>query len=242
MQKFTINGKNFDLYTLSGNTSVMENTEESLTYNQGTDYFTGCDFITLNAYYVPKSETAKAILLINNFLTFIETTTKNENLAKNEYYMESFEDFSIFHKVIENSEYDIFLTHFDGNNIQIDTDGDDILTEFESFKNDFQNLSCFHIIAGADIDDLGLESIALGFFKDFQPEVFKDIVKSLVEDVNDFDVDMIPDFEDAVFVDKTNDKLIIQKFFVDYFSHVLVIENSDYLGDKIFNKIIQKLN
>lgn len=242
MQKITIAGKNFNLYTLNGNTSVMENTEESRTYNHGTDYFTGCDFITVNAYYIPKSEIVKAISLVENFIHFIATTIQKEQLENSEDYMESFEDFHMFHKIIENSEHDIFLTHFDGNTIQFDTDNDDIFNAFESFKVEFQKLSSFHITAGADIDDLSLEYLALGFFKDFQPEVFKNVAKSFNQDVDDSEfMDSIADFEFAEFTNKTNNQMTIQKFFIDYFSSVPTPTNSSYLEDKIFYQIIEVL-
>lgn len=213
MQEINIDGKSFNLYTLDGNTSVMENLEESRTYNGGVDYFLGSDCITINAFHIPKANVSSAITAIEDFFTKIYQETESDE----HYYMESFSDFSIFHKPIENSTHDVFFTHFDGNDIQYGSD--ELYESFEHLFAKLKELSTVHIVAGADIDDSSLDWIALGFFATHEKELCKDISIKYNKNFNEVEwtgnlYDMSTSELDDI---DSND---LKKFFLDFLPHI----------------------
>jgi hypothetical protein len=213
MQKtLAIDNIKYELFTTTNNKSVEEYLLDSRTYNSGLDAFLGSDCISVYAYLVKKNNVAKFIDEINQFIDKVE----NLNIVKEYDYLESVNDFSFMHKPLDNSQYDVFLTHFDMNMCHLDS-YDVLLDEHESFMERVAALSDFSILAGAEYNDESIADFALSYLAHKNKKIVVEVFKDFEDDLEYY---LDNDFEDFPITINTKDKKIIPTFIKLYFSNL----------------------
>lgn len=235
MQKtLCIDNINYNLFTTVGNESVEENFFDSRTYNSGLDLFFGSDCITSYVYLVKKNNTPQFIAEINQFIQKSEAI----NITEKNHYLDNVDDFGFLHKVVEESQYDIFVSHFDMNMCQPES-YDTLLDEHEAFVKRIEALSDFSIYAGAEYDDLSIFDFALSYLLQNHAEVVKEVYSDFIDDLEYLEEDdMCEDFPTII---NTKDKGIILTFIKIYFSNIpkAIQDGNNFFG--LINDCLKKI-
>lgn len=227
MQTIFIDNKKFNLFTTPGNTSVLENHLDSRKYNQGVDLFQGSDCFSVYIYFVNKQKTNSFIEKIEKFISKIKGDTGEYE------FLESFQDFHMLQAVVDNSDFDIFISNFDTS--LLEEDNESLENHFEKLQNELKKIADFYLFAGADFDDVSIDMMSLPLIKYSQPEFFEKFgtTHSSFQALNEddlFDENELNYYN--IELEKVNKEKIIQ-FITAYFKSVPYYTNDEFCEPQI---------
>ena len=165
------------------------------TFNNGMDFFFGSDSDTATIYLVPKKKVAKFKTLINSIIDDIE---QNEDPSK--FYENKIYDLAFLYKETNDSTYDIFISNFSMDMINIDIYQSDIDT--------LNYIADFIVSGGADFSDETIFDFILSYLIQNHKDVIDSVYQSYADDIENYDID----FNDFEMMNNTDDDDIIIKF------------------------------
>lgn len=231
MQKLiTIDNIDYTLFFMKNNENPELFILDSRTYNSGLDYFLGSDISTVYVYLVKKENVPVFIQEINTFISKAE----HFNIAKEEdlNYLETLNDITFLHKVLNNSQYDFFISDFDM--CMCREESYIYLDEHDNFIKKLEKLSNFSLYAGANMNDDNIFDFSIAYLSKKYKKELKKIYTSHGYQLDTQDISRFSDFH---IVNNTKNKDIYLSFIKIYFSN---IPDSIHKKDE-FDKEIEKL-